>query len=151
MKSKMLVLILVLSSLLMAGCIGDNGDEVIVENETPVDVPGENISEGDNVSEDDDVRVDENGEVIEPKVYTIRLDRYSAIPGKLEINRGDTVYWRNEQKDKKYIFEVISEDGLWENKRINYGMSFNYTFTEAGTYNFTVPPWNSMNGTVIVK
>ncbi|WP_445475957.1 hypothetical protein ACT9XH_04285 [Methanococcoides methylutens] len=148
MKSKMLVLILVLSSLLMAGCIGDNGDEVIVENETPVDVPvDENISE----DGDEDVLVDENGEVIEPKIYTIRLDRYSAIPGKLEINRGDTVYWRNEQKDKKYIFEVISEDGLWENKRINYGMSFNYTFTEAGTYNFSVPPWNSMNGTVIVK
>ncbi|WP_135604552.1 hypothetical protein [Methanococcoides sp. NM1] len=148
MKSKMLVLILVLSSLLMAGCIGDNGEEPEVENETPVDVPvDENISE-------DDVPVDDNGEVIEPQVYTIRLgrlDRYTAVPNYLEINRGDTVYWRNEMKERKLIFTVISEDGLWEEQRISYGMQFNYTFTEAGTYNFTVPPWQSMNSTVIVK
>lgn len=145
MKSKMLILILVLSSLLMAGCIGDNGDEVPVDNETPVDVPDENISE------DGDVPVDENGDVIEPQDYVIRLDRYASIPNYLEINRGDTVYWRNEQSERKLIFEVISEDGLWEEQRINFGMSFNYTFTEEGTYNFTVPPWNSMNSTVIVK
>ncbi|WP_167880950.1 hypothetical protein [Methanococcoides sp. AM1] len=144
MKSKILVLILVLSSLLMAGCIGDNGDITEEENETPVDVPDENVS-------DDDVPVDENGEVIEPQVYVIRLDRYAAIPNYLEINKGDTVHWRNDQSERKLIFEVISEDGLWEEQRINYGMSFNYTFTEAGTYNFTVPPWNSMNSTVIVK
>ncbi|WP_091690087.1 cupredoxin domain-containing protein [Methanococcoides vulcani] len=128
----------------MAGCIGDNGDITEEENETPVDVPDENISE-------DDVLVDENGEVIEPQVYVIRLDRYTALPNYLEINRGDTVYWRNEQSERKLIFEVISEDGLWEEQRINYGMQFNYTFTEAGTYNFSVPPWHSMNSTVIVK
>lgn len=147
MKSKMLVLILVLSSLLMAGCIGDNGEEVPVVNETPVEVPEENISE-------DGVPVDENGEAIEPQVYTIRLgrmDRYTAVPNYLEINRGDTVYWRNEMKERKLVFTVISEDGLWEDKRISYGTQFNYTFTEQGTYNFTVPPWNAMNHTVIVK
>jgi len=148
MKSKILVLILVLSSLLMAGCIGDNGDEVPVDNETPVDVPDENISE------DDDVPVDENGDVIEPQTYIIRLgrlDRYTAIPNNLEINRGDTVLWRNEMKERKLIFEVISEDNLWEEERIAPGMQFNYTFTESGTYNFSVPPWNAMNHTVIVK
>ncbi|WP_156146020.1 hypothetical protein [Methanococcoides methylutens] len=148
MKSKILVLILVLSSLLMAGCIGDNGDEVPVDNETPVDVPDENISE------DDDVPVDENGDVIEPQTYMIRLgrlDRYAAIPNYLEINRGDTIIWRNEMKERKLLFEVISEDNLWEEERIAPGMQFNYTFTEQGAYNFTVPPWDAMNHTVIVK
>ena len=148
MKSKILVLILVLSSLLMAGCIGDNGEEVVVENETPVDVPEENISE------EDDVPVDENGDVIEPQTYMIRLgrlDRYTAIPNYLEINRGDTIVWRNEMKERKLMFEVISEDNLWEEKRIAPGMQFNYTFSESGTYDFTVPPWSAMNHTVIVK
>ncbi|WP_440952333.1 hypothetical protein [Methanococcoides sp. FTZ1] len=131
----------------MAGCIGDNGDngdEVPVDNETPVEVPEENISE-------DDVPVDENGEVIEPRDYFIILRSYYASPNSHEINRGDTVYWRNADKENNFIFKVISEDDLWEEQRIPYGKSFNYTFTESGTYNFTVPPWNSMNHTVIVK
>lgn len=150
MKSKILVLILVLSSLLMAGCIGDNGEEPAVDNETPVDVPEENISD----EADDDILVDENGEIIEPQTYMIRLgrlDRYTAIPNYIEINRGDTILWRNEMKERKLLFEVISEDNLWEEERIAPGMQFNYTFTEQGTYNFTVPPWNAMNHTVIVK
>ncbi|AKB85840.1 Copper binding protein, plastocyanin/azurin family [Methanococcoides methylutens MM1] len=103
------------------------------------------------VTGEEKVPDDENGEVIESQAYVIKLDRYAAIPNTLEVNRGDTVIWRNEQEESKYIFEVISEDGLWEEQSINYGMEFSYTFTEAGTYNFIVPPWNSMNSTVIVK
>lgn len=154
MNNKMLILLLATMCIFAAGCIGDSGDDVdggetnVSDDVISGDIPDEDISE--NVSEDISENVSE--EIIEPRIYSITLDHYLSRPALLEINKGDTVYWNNRQNsgDRKR-FTLVSEDGLWDNYVINYGMPFNYTFTEEGTYNYSILGQPRMDGTVIVK
>ncbi len=150
MNNKMLIILLATMCIFAAGCIGDSGDDVdggetnVSDDVISGDIPDENVSEdiSENVSE----------EIIEPRIYSITLDHYLSRPALLEINKGDTVYWNNRQNsgDRKR-FTLVSEDGLWDDHIINYGMPFNYTFTEEGTYNYSILGQPRMDGTVIVK
>jgi plastocyanin len=154
MNNKMLILLLATMCIFAAGCIGDSGDDVdggeanVSDDVISGDIPDEDISE--NVSEDISENVSE--EIIEPRTYSIRLDHFLSRPSPLEINKGDTVYWNNRQNgDDRKQFTLVSEDGLWDNHVINYGIAFNYTFTEEGTYNYSILGRPTMDGTVIVK
>ncbi|NPE27909.1 hypothetical protein HNV12_08035 [Methanococcoides sp. SA1] len=150
MNNKMLILLLATMCILAAGCIGDSGDDIngeanndsddlVSENTTDEDIP-ENVSE--DISE----------EIIEPRIYSITLDHYLSRPALLEINKGDTVYWNNRQNSgERKRFTLVSEDGLWDNHVINYGIPFNYTYTEEGAYNYSILGQPRMDGTVIVK
>lgn len=150
MNNKMLIILLATMCIFAAGCIGDSGDDVdggetnVSDDVISGDIPDENVSEdiSENVSE----------EIIEPRIYSITLDHYLSRPALLEINKGDTVYWNNRQNsgDRKR-FTLVSEDGLWDDHIINYGMPFNYTFTEEGTYNYSILGQPRMDGAVIVK
>ncbi|MCD4807380.1 MAG: hypothetical protein K8R13_07410 [Methanococcoides sp.] len=154
MNNKMLILLLATMCIFAAGCIGDSGDDVdggetnVSDDVISGDIPDEDISE--NVSEDISENVSE--EIIEPRIYSITLDHYLSRPALLEINKGDTVYWNNRQNsgDRKR-FTLVSEDGLWDDHSINYGVPFNYTFTEEGAYNYSILGQPRMDGTVIVK
>ncbi len=136
---------------LSAGCADDNGDGEDVTSPDDEMGPLENDSE----INDDDVN-DDDGEHsawpdYEPRSYNVRFDNFLSSPSVLEINKSDTVFWTNFQDDPIRIFTLVSEDGLWEDTPIGYRKSFDYTFTEEGTYNYSVSGWNRMNGTVIVK
>lgn len=158
MNNKMLILLLATICIFAAGCIGDSGDDVdggetnVSDDVISGDIPDEDISE--NVSEDisEDISENVSEEIIEPRIYSITLDHYLSRPALLEINKGDTVYWNNRQNgDDRKQFTLVSEDGLWDNHIINYGIPFNYTFTEEGTYNYSILGQSRMDGTVIVK
>ncbi|MEL7663807.1 MAG: cell surface lipoprotein [Methanosarcina mazei] len=84
----------------------------------------------------------------EPRTYLVRLREYVIIPLELEINVGDLVVWRNFEDS---VFTLTSEEGLFEDQRLGYGNTFNYTFTETGNYSFSVSGYPNMQMTITVK
>ncbi|MDQ1274665.1 MAG: hypothetical protein QG610_237 [Euryarchaeota archaeon] len=84
----------------------------------------------------------------EPGTYLVRLKDYLFIPSELEINTGDLVVWRNYEY---VLFTLTSEEGLFEDQRLGYGNTFNYTFDETGSYNFSVSGYPNMQMTITVK
>ena len=144
-KTIIVLLVLISTSVFFAGCVGD--DEPIIEETTPV------INETPEEVEETPVEepeVIEETPVVDPKTHSIRLEYYQARPSTLEINRGDTVVWRNSQ-DPKRLFTLISEDGLWEDAGLTYGRTLVYTFNKSGTYNFSVPGQLRMSGSITVN
>ncbi len=86
----------------------------------------------------------------EPAVYRAFVDEFYGFKRVIElnytpfvynnltlrINVSDTVIWVNDASDNSEL-TIVSEQNLWDNKsgylRYNY-RSFNYTFTQPGTY-----------------
>ncbi|MBU4077061.1 MAG: hypothetical protein KKI06_10220, partial [Euryarchaeota archaeon] len=58
----------------------------------------------------------------------------------LKINSGDSVIWENQAYDNNEL-TIVSEQNLWDSKqgylKYNY-RSFNYTFTQPGTYQVSI-------------
>lgn len=102
----------------------------------------ENLTEG-----EEDVVIEQSTED-EPGTYLVRLKDYLFIPSELEINTGDLVVWRNYEDT---LFTLTSEEGLFEDQRLGYGNTFNYTFSETGSYNFSVGGYPNMQMTITVK
>ena len=146
-KTIIILLMLMLTFVFFAGCV-DN-DETVVET-IPLDVdetPTEIIEETP-VEEPDVV---EETPVVDPQTHVIRMENYMVkIISPFEINRGDSILWRNNQDPKRQL-QLTSEDGLWENVNLNYRQTFTYTFNKSGTYNFSVIGLPKMSGSIIVN
>ena len=137
---------LISTSVFFAGCIGDD-DPVIEETIPVIDETPEEVEE----IPVEEPEVVEELPAVDPQTYTIRMEYYMVrIPSPFEINRGDTVVWRNSQ-DPKRLLTLVSEDGLWENTNLVYGRTFIYTFNESGTYNFSVMGQPRMSGSIVVN
>lgn len=151
---KKIIILLVVISLLGLGCTTqdttDQDDQVPVngeDNQSDEDIqPDEDLNGEDNLSESDDTELEE----YTPKTHNILINSFYISPKVREINRTDTVVWRNQKKEPG-IFTLKSEDGLWEDQRISYGRTFKYTFNETGNYSFYIPPYSGMNVTITVK
>lgn len=60
--------------------------------------------------------------------YAVRMEYYGMMkPSELEINRGDTVAWRNYKPQGTYT--LVSDDGLFEDQEMDSNDAFAYTFT----------------------
>ncbi|MCG7847808.1 MAG: hypothetical protein MIO93_01325 [ANME-2 cluster archaeon] len=72
-----------------------------------------------------------------PMEILIRIQSYMFIPvGDREINRGDTVQWRNFESSKASRV-LVSENGIWEEEQyLSYMRHVSYTFNETGEYTF---------------
>jgi len=173
MKTKIIVLLLVLGVVLFSGC---------TENEQPS--PEENMTPGETVTpeeiatpeetetlaetetpvvtetEEEDVTPEENETEEGPVVntssirktpYTIRLDNYRAYPSSLDIKQGETVAWINYQDSPRRVFTLTSEEDLFEDQGLVYRRSFAYTFNETGAYNFTIIGQSRMNVNITVN
>ncbi|WP_340818062.1 hypothetical protein [Methanolobus sp. WCC4] len=159
MKAKILLILLILLSFTVIGCVDDEdetngidtdnltGEDVVNETENETDI--EDVVEGD-AGEEEDEKL-EIREYEGAKTYTIYMENFLTQPANLEINEGDSVMWFN-RNDPKRIFTLVSNEGLWENKSLGYRLSFTYTFNESGTYTYQVPGWEArMKGTITVK
>ncbi|AKB79263.1 Copper binding protein, plastocyanin/azurin family [Methanosarcina horonobensis HB-1 = JCM 15518] len=177
MKTKLIVLLLVLSIVLFSGCTGNEQpspeenatpEETVTpediatpeETETPVETetseevetPVLNETEDGNVTQEN---VTEEGPAINTSSirktpYTIRLDNYRAYPSSLDIKEGETVAWINYQDSPRRVFTLVSEQELFENTNLVYRRSFAYTFNESGAYNFTIVGQPRMNVNITV-
>ena len=160
MKTKIIVLLLVLGVVLFSGCTGNETPspeenvtpvvtetpaeaetpvvtETLAETETPVvtEIGEEDVTPEENETEEGSVVSTSS---IRKTPYPIRLDNYRASPSSLDIKKGETVAWINYQDNPKRLFTLTSEEDLFEDTGLVYKRSFAYKFNETGTYNFTV-------------
>lgn len=68
-------------------------------------------------------------------------------PHTIKISVGATVIWNN--TDNK-MHSVVSDDGLF-NKRLEYGESYNYTFTQNGSFTYRDELYDGMDGLIYVE
>ncbi len=148
-KTIIVILILLLTSVIFTGCIDEDEDEPVIE-QIPEDIINETPEEVEEIPIEEPEVVEE-APVVDPQTYTVRMEYYMVrIPSPFEINRGDTVVWRNVQ-DPKRLLTLVSEDGLWEDTNLVYGRTLVYTFNESGTYNFSVLGQPRMSGSILVN
>lgn len=172
MKTKLLMILLILLSLTVAGCVDDTGtpteentsmndsmnnsmndtvNDTVVDNTDDITDEGnesDDITSGDEEDESGDLDVvDYEG----PKTYTIYMENFLVQPSNLTISQYDTVIWFNRNNPTR-LFTVVSNEDLWENTTIGYRLSLKYTFNDTGTYSYYVVGWEErMKGTIIVK
>ena len=140
-KTISVLLMLMLTSVFFAGCIGN--DEPVIEETIPV------VNE--TPEEVEEIPIEEPVEelpAVDPQTHMLKLEYYMRQTT-LEINKSDTVIWWNYDDDHKFKFS--SEDELWESTWIVPGKKFIYTFNESGTYNFSVLGEPRMSGSIIVN
>jgi plastocyanin len=83
----------------------------------------------------------------------VKIDRdrgyYVLAQKNLIIKPGDEVIWENAGT---YPLTLISKDGLFEDKLLDYWQITNYTFKKTGTFSFDIKVRNviKFNGTVSV-
>lgn len=84
-----------------------------------------------------------------PTSQFVRLKNYLMIPSSLEINTGDTVIWKNYQESS--VLTLTSREHLFEDRRLAYGSTLEYTFNEPGSYSFGIKGYPKMQATITVK
>ncbi len=136
-KWLVLIMVLILVGVMVSGCT-DSTEEVD---------SGEEADEGASMEEATEVSDAVTGE---GQDYAVRMEYYGMMkPSELEINRGDTVAWRNYKPQGTYT--LVSDDGLFEDQEMDSNDAFAYTFTESGTYTFSVEDTPDMTLTVTVR
>ena len=149
-KTIIVLLMIISTSIFFAGCIGDDDEPVIEETIPVIDETPEEVEEI--PVEEEETDVVEELPAVDPQTYTIRMEYFLVRPEILEINKSDTVVWRNSQQNPARIFTLVSEDGLWENTNLVYGRTLIYTFNESGTYNYSVLGQEArMSGSIVVN
>lgn len=126
MKTKIFVILLVMASLLLSGCTGNNQEDSGIE-----------------------VSDEATAGITEPQDHLVRMEYYEVmLPSTLNISRGDSVAWWNYKQQGSFI--LVSDDGLFEEKELLFRNSYSYTFNETGTYRFHAKDLPHMNMTVNV-
>jgi len=83
---------------------------------------------------------------IAAKTYTVSIINFSFNPSTLNINKGDTVVWTNNDGAPH---QVIG-DGI-SGQVMGKGESFSKTFNESGTVNYHCSIHPSMKGIITIK
>lgn len=84
----------------------------------------------------------------EPKKYSVKMDvSHGFVPEAIIINRSDIILWNNEENQRPRVV-LISKDGLFENKRMEYSEKFPYQFNYSGNYTFALAEYNPVNRTL---
>ena len=144
MEKIKLVLIILVVSLFISGCVDGNGDVTPVPTEgvteTPVSTPAVTAV---STPEPTPVRIqitykvdidDVRGFYRVRAVDSTRPFNYTNMT--LAINAGDKIIWVSDSEDS-YTMTVVSEEGLWDNQSAKLRrmyQEFNYTFTDSGEY-----------------
>ncbi|MCJ7651207.1 MAG: hypothetical protein MUP85_21570 [Candidatus Lokiarchaeota archaeon] len=95
--------------------------------------------------------------VNEPKSYSIKIDvNHGFYPNVITINKSDFIIW-NDEEDQRPRIVLLSKDGLFENKIMQYQDKYKYQFNQQGKYTFNLAEhptnieYNNATGSVIVN
>lgn len=84
--------------------------------------------------------------VVSPKTYSVSIVNFSFNPSTLNINKGDTVIWTNNDGVPHQIV-----GGNLGGPVMSKGSTYTFTFNEIGTVNYHCAIHPSMKGIIIVK
>lgn len=94
---------------------------------------------------------------VEPKSHSIKIDvSHGFYPNEITINKSDFIFWNDEEKQRTRIV-LISKDGLFENKIMQYQDRYKYQFNQQGKYTFNLAEhptnieYDNAKSTVIVN
>lgn len=136
MKSKLLLFILLAALVMVSGCADEQADSDDVMETQPMTPTAEEDEE-------------ESASAVAAQEYGVKLDYTYFSPAELEINKGDTITWRNNNKQKTYT--LVSNERLFVDQVMKYGNVYHYTFENRGTYNFSEANTPEMTMTVNVR
>jgi plastocyanin len=81
-----------------------------------------------------------------PVTVDLRSLRYSK--GKVEVDAGTTIVWRNRDP---LAHTVTSDSGAFDSGELKPGASWSHTFTEPGTFSYHCTPHPLMRAIVVVR
>ncbi len=132
-KWLILITILMLAGVFVSGC-ADNAEDTVIEE----------VEETEKVVEDTEPIIGDAQD------FAVRMEYYGMMkPSELEINRGDSIAWRNYKPQNTYV--LVSDDGLFEDQEMDSNDVYTYTFMESGTYTFSVTDVPDMTLSVTVR
>ncbi len=93
--------------------------------------------------------------------YPVKIDvTHGFSPRVAIINSSDTILWNNEENQRPRV-GLISKDGLFKNKLLEYSDKYQYQFNQTGNYTFALAEYDPINrsfneypnaaGNVVVK
>lgn len=108
--------------------------------------PSSNNPPANNASSENNTQLPETS----GETKTVQIMDFVFLPQTITINAGDTVQWTN--KDV-VSHQITSDSGDIPAASGNFGkdMTYSYTFTTAGTYNYHCGLHRGMKGKVIVE
>jgi plastocyanin len=144
MRKVLIILVVLMSVFLGIGCTGTQTNqteapvEVITPSETPAITPV-----GTPVTLDSNTTPLPAGE---NKIVEVSMQNFAFNPQSVEISTGDTVKWTNMDS----ATHDVKGTGFASNS-LAKGDTYEFQFTEAGTYDYICTFHPSMKGTVVVK
>lgn len=78
----------------------------------------------------------------------VSIKNFAFQPGALTVNIGDTVRWTNNDSAGH---TTTSSAALWDSGRLGTGQTFDFTFTQAGSFAYICNIHPSMQGTIVVQ
>jgi plastocyanin len=83
-----------------------------------------------------------------PAVVTVVLRNTAFVPGRIQVNAGTTVVWRN---DDQLIHTVTANDKSFDSGLLQPGKTYRRTFDKPGQYPYYCLPHPFMKGVVVVR
>jgi len=81
------------------------------------------------------------------QIHYVTLSSDSASPKVLEIKKGDTVTWINQDPELTHLITFASDSS----PELKQGESWSKTFNQRGTFNYGDGLYGMIEGTIIVK
>ena len=83
---------------------------------------------------------------------TVTIAQFDFKPGEIEVLAGTTVTWENTDRILHTATAGTPENptGVFDGVMTDQGESYQFTFTEPGTYSYFCSRHNHMTGTVVV-
>ncbi|MCX6238863.1 MAG: cupredoxin domain-containing protein [Bacteroidia bacterium] len=88
------------------------------------------------------------GGTTSPGANEVWMQNTAFNPSTKTITAGTTITWTNKDAASH---DVSSLTGVFTSPAMGQGATFNFTFTTAGTYNYSCVFHQGMNGTIIVQ
>jgi len=82
-----------------------------------------------------------------PQAHRVLVTQFRFSPGILTLMTGDRVTWINQDR---FVHTVFFEAGRWASGDLQFGQSFTFDVSEAGTYQYYCSAHPSMRGTLVV-
>lgn len=82
------------------------------------------------------------------ETFLAEISDFAFMPSEIKIKAGMKIVWTNKDATSH---TVTSDTGVFSSNLLNQGQSFEFIFTEKGTYHYYCVPHPFMKGTVIVE